>query len=129
MKKDQDYVIKVEKAIAEKYGIKTIQHPKAEWDDEKEKNYLQQLKEMYKNSLKKKENVERIEKDGFFISKKLINRESKRNCPVCDIYSFSFRDDLYMNKFECCFNCYVQWVEHREERWLNGWRPNFKGEK
>ena len=84
---------------------------------------------MYKNSLKKKENAERIEKDGFFISKKLINRESKRNCPVCDIYSFSFRDDLYMNKFECCFNCYVQWVEHREERWLNGWRPNFKGEK
>jgi len=33
------------------------------------------------------------------------------------------KDDLYMNKFDCCWKCYIQWVEDREERWLEGWRP------
>lgn len=37
-KKDPNYVVKVEKAIAEKYGQETIKHPKRDWDDEKEKN-------------------------------------------------------------------------------------------
>ena len=32
-------------------------------------------------------------------------------------------DDLYMNKFDCCFNCYIQYVEGREARWHSGWRP------
>ena len=38
--KDPDYLIKVEKAIQEKYGDKTIQNPKVTWDQEKEKKYL-----------------------------------------------------------------------------------------
>ena len=42
--KDPDYAIKVEKAIAEKYGTDTVQNPKGSWDDEKEKNYLDSLK-------------------------------------------------------------------------------------
>ena len=125
-KKDQEYIVKVEKAIAEKYGNETVQHPKSWWNDEKEEDYLIQIKEIYKKDIKKRESKERVEKDGFFVSKKLINRETKRNCPVCDAYSFSRKDDLYMNKFDCCFNCYVQWIEHREERWQDGWRPNLK---
>jgi len=125
-KKDQEYIVKIEKAIAEKYGNETIQHPKSWWNDEKEKDYLDQIKEIYKKDIKKKLSKERVEKDGFFVSKKLINRETKRNCPVCDVYSFSGKDDLYMNKFDCCFNCYIQWVEDREERWQNGWRPILK---
>ena len=48
--KDPDYAIKVEKAIAEKYGNDTVQNPKANWTDEKEKEYLEQLEEVYKNS-------------------------------------------------------------------------------
>ena len=68
--------------------------------------------------------VGRVEKDGFFISKKLINRETKRNCPICDAYSFSRKDDLYMNKFECCFDCYIQYIQGCEDKWLKGWRPN-----
>ncbi len=60
---------------------------------------------------------------GFLVSKKLLTRENKRDCPVCKQYSFSAKDDLYMSKFECCFNCYIQYVEDREERWESGWRP------
>ena len=38
--KDPNYTVKVEKAIAKKYGEETIQHPKSNWTDEKEKEYL-----------------------------------------------------------------------------------------
>ena len=47
MKKDPNYAIKVEKAIAKKYGEETIQNPKKNWDDDKEKKYLSQIKECY----------------------------------------------------------------------------------
>ena len=59
----------------------------------------------------------------FMCQKKLLNRESNRQCPVCDKYSFDRKDDLYMNKFKCCFDCYIQHVEGREKRWATGWRP------
>ena len=29
-----------------------------------------------------------------------------------------------MSKFECCFKCYIDYVEGREDRWKSGWRPN-----
>ena len=40
MKKDQNYVVKVEQAISKKYGVETIQNPKGNWDQQKEKEYL-----------------------------------------------------------------------------------------
>ena len=121
-KNDPNYIVKVEKAIAEKYGEDTIQNPKRYWTDEKEKQYLEDLKEFY--SEERKETEDKINEDGFLITRNLINKEINRVCPVCETYSFSGRDDLYMNKFECCYDCYIQWVEHREERWLKGWRPD-----
>ena len=41
MSKDPDYIVKVEQAIAKKYGEEAIQNPKAEWDENKEKVYLE----------------------------------------------------------------------------------------
>ncbi len=121
--KDLDKVAAIEKAIAKKYGTETIINPKAFWTDEKEEEYLEQVKEFYKEEKKKEEQSDKVEKDGFFLPKNLITKKSKRKCPVCDIYSFDKRDDLYMNKFECCFKCFIQYVENREERWEEGWRP------
>ena len=46
--KDPNYAIKVEQAIAKKYGEITVQHPKKEWNDEKEKEYLEDLKGFYR---------------------------------------------------------------------------------
>ena len=46
--KDPDYIAKLEKAIADKYGKETIVHPKADWDDEKEMEYLNELKTNYR---------------------------------------------------------------------------------
>ena len=47
MKKDLNEIAKYEIAISRKYGKEAIQHPKAEWDDEKEKEYQQQIRDLY----------------------------------------------------------------------------------
>ena len=122
--KDWDYIARLEKEIKKKYGIEDVANPKNSWTDEKEEEYLKELKEFYKQQETKKDETEKVEKDGFFLSKNLITKKNKRSCPVCGIYSFKVRDDLYMNKYECCYSCFIQWVDGREERWLTGWRPN-----
>ena len=124
MKEDSNHIAKVEKAIAQKYGKETVQNPKANWDEEKEKEYLEQLKKLSEKEQSIKEKSEKVESNGFFISKKLLIKDTERECPVCNKYSFKTRDDVYMTKFECCFNCYIQYVEGREERWQKGWRPD-----
>ena len=120
-KTDPDYIAKLEKAIADKYGKETIAHPKADWDDEKEMEYLNELKTNYRRL---NEEQEKEEVNGVLISKELLNKKTNRSCPTCTSYSFKSRDDLYMTKFQCCYKCYIQFVEGREERWTSGWRPN-----
>jgi hypothetical protein len=112
--KDPDHLIKVEKAIQEKYGDEAIQNPKANWDPEKEKDFLKQIREIAKTEKPK----EKVEVDGVLMPKKLFTKESERTCPVCKVYSFEMKDDLYMAKFKCCFKCYIQHVEGREEKWI-----------
>jgi len=121
-KKDLNYIAKVEKAIAQKYGDLAIQNPAKFWNEEKEKEYLSQLKEQAKNEDELYIDPQ-IEVNGFFISEKLINKDTDRICPTCDKYSFSAKDDVYMSKYECCFECFIKYVDDREDRWLKGWRP------
>ena len=123
--KDPNYIVKLEKAIKEKYGEETIQHPKRDWDEDKEHQYLKDLKKLY-DSRREDETPDKVEINGVFVASKLINNDSNRSCPVCNTYSFKSNDDVYMIKFQCCFNCYIQWVEGREERWKTGWRPKEK---
>ena len=112
------------KAISKKYGKEAVQNPKSSWTDEKEQEYLDQIKNLAKKERQLHEKDEKVDINGILIPKKLLNKESNRTCGVCNVYSFNVRDDVYMNKFDCCSKCYVQWVEDREERWLSGWRPN-----
>ena len=123
-KNKQEYIVKLEKAISQKYGQETINNPRRFWDEDKEKDYLEQSVEERQKFAKLSESQDKVEQDGFLINKKLLNRDHNRTCPICEKYSFHPRDDLYMNKFEACFNCYIQWIDGREERWSNGWRPN-----
>ena len=114
-----------EKAISKQYGEKSIDNPQKEWSDEKEKEYQEQLKKLAKKERLNEEKDDKVEQDGFLISKKLLNKETTRRvCPVCKTYSFKIKDDVFMNKFDCCYSCYIQWVDDREERWEKGWRPN-----
>jgi len=122
--KDLNKIAAIEKAIKEKYGDEAVVHPRAEWDDEKEKKYLEEIKKLSEEKQVIAEKLDKVDNGGFFISKKLLNKEIRRECPVCAVYSFDMKDDVYMNKFECCYECYIQYVDGREERWLTGWRPD-----
>ena len=124
MSKDkQEYIAKLEKAISQKYGNEAINNPRRFWDEDKEKEYIVQSQEEQRKFAKLSETRDKVEQDGFLINKKLLNKDTNRSCPICNKYSFDARNELYMNKFECCWKCYIQWIEDREERWLSGWRP------
>lgn len=124
MKNKKPDLAATEQAIAKKYGAETIQNPNASWTPEREREFIEQQKAVQKNKHQLDSKNEKVEVDGVLVPKKLLSRDTRRSCPVCDEYSFSSKDDVYMTKFECCFNCYIQWVENREKRWDTGWRPN-----
>ena len=124
-KKNFDQIAKFEKAIAKKYGEEAIQNPRKYWNDDKEEDYLSQIKDLTYREVYQSDLERKIEEQGFLITEKLLNREGEfTTCPVCHKASRNSKDDVYIKKKECCFACYVKWVEDREERWNTGWRPN-----
>jgi len=120
MKKDLNYIAGLEKAIKQKYGEEAVQSPSSNWTPEKEKEYVQQLKE---NKIKELSADRVEEREGFLFSAKLIKKDSKNVCDVCSNI-LKQQDMLYETKYECCRNCYIQYVEGREDRWKQGWRPD-----
>ena len=129
MEKDLNYIAKLEQAIAKKYGEETIQNPKANWDENKEKEYLEQMKALYQKTKRNEESSEKIDINGIKVSKKLLNRESIQSCPVCGEFPKKSMDNVCLVKFECCEKCYYKYVQQREDRWLKGWRPNEDNQK
>jgi len=123
---EQDYnkIAATENAIKEKYGEEAVANPRANWDEDKEKEYLEQMKKLYDRHNRKKDYQEKVDVNGIKISKKLLNRESLRNCPVCSAFPKSVKDDVSLIKFQCCNNCYIKYVDGREDRWKSGWRPS-----
>ena len=114
---DQDDIVALEKAIAKKYGDEAIQNPKANWDDTKEKEYIEQLKRVAEKLNLSSESGDKVEFNGVFVSKKLLNREiADRTCSLCERFSFDNKDDLYMTKFNSCFECYIKHIEGRETK-------------
>ena len=109
--------------LVEKYGKEAIENPKMHWSQEKEKEYLAQMRAFYKEIEERRKKSEEKEVNGIRITGNIASRNTNRECPVCSTYSFSSKDDLYMNRYQCCFGCYIQYVEGREARWSSGWRP------
>ena len=124
MKKDWDTIAALERAIAERYGKNTVQDFRAEWEENKEEQYLEQIKAHRKSKDTRTTQMETITKGDVIIKKRIRKHKQDRTCPVCKTYSFSGRDDLYMNRFDCCEQCYIFFVVNREERWQEGWRPD-----
>ena len=125
-KNNLNKIAAIEKAICEKYGEEAIQNPRANWTEEKEKDYLEQLKGFYDKTRKSEAWEEKIDIDGVKVSKKLLSRESLNNCPVCGNLPKTAMDDVCLVKFDCCSQCYFKYVDGREERWSTGWRPKLK---
>jgi hypothetical protein len=122
--KDLNKIAAIEKAITEKYGPEAVANPRANWDEKKETEYLEQMREFYQKVKKNEEWEEKIDINGIKVTKKLLNRESTHTCSVCGSFPRKSTDDVCFVKFECCFKCYIQYVEGREERWKKGWRPD-----
>ena len=123
MKKDLNYIAKLEKAIRKKYGEEAIENPAKHWDEQKEKEYLLQLKDFVEKQRKKETATEPENVNGVLITRKLLNKDNKINCPVCSSMIRTVNDDIYMLKYDCCEKCFFQYVDGREDRWLKGWRP------
>ena len=88
MNRDPDYAIRLEKAIAEKYGEKTVLNPHSQWTPEKEKKYLKELKDIHTSEdlLEK----EKEEHNGFLVSEKLINLSKKNIVTHVTLIGLSF---------------------------------------
>ena len=69
--KDLNRIAKIEKAIAKKYGHEAIQNPKGNWDDQKEKDYLEQIKKVTEKEIRFRAQSEKIEVNGIRISRKI----------------------------------------------------------
>ncbi len=113
---DQNFLLNLEREIIKKYGEEAVKNPKANWTNEKEQDYLKQIRE---NTSFYEEKQEQIEIDGVLIPKKLITKKNDRICLGCNKYSHKKDDDLYLNRFKCCFICFINFVEGREQKWLN----------
>ncbi len=53
-----------------------------------------------------------------------VERESLRLpafCPICEFY---LRDHRTYWTWGCCELCFIEFVEDREQRWRDGWRPS-----
>lgn len=122
-KRSLEELQQIEHAIRNKYGEDALSDFRSHWNETLEKEYSEQLKEIEQNCLLKEKNEEKIEKDGFLIKKRLLNIRGSKGCPTCQKYFTEASDNIYLLKFECCQQCFIKYVEDREERWLNGWRP------
>ena len=122
-KKDLNYIAGLEMAIKKKYGEEAVENPAKFWDKEKEKDYIQQLEEFVEKQKKIEQESEAENVDGILVSRKLLNKEGIFNCPTCSKKLKTINDDIYFTKFDCCEICYIKYVEGREKRWLDGWRP------
>lgn len=45
-------------------------------------------------------------------------------CPVCKMVMKGSKSVSSYYNFKCCNNCFIEFVEGREQRWNDGWRPN-----
>ncbi len=44
-------------------------------------------------------------------------------CTVCLYPLVTNNDFKYNEKFNCCYECYMEFAESRKDKWLSGWRP------
>ena len=121
-KKDLNEIAAIEKMFSEEYGKESIKNFKSDWNQAKEKKYLRQLK-LHNKKINSAETATVIV-DGIRFSQNVIEKKEERTCPVCKTYSFSGKDDLYMNRFKCCYECYIDFVQGREDRWSEGYIPS-----
>jgi hypothetical protein len=44
-------------------------------------------------------------------------------CPQCN-GPMKGKSNTTFYKWKCCYYCFLEFIEGREQRWLDGWRPS-----
>tara|TARA_R110000824_G_scaffold273740_1_gene462268 strand:+ start:170 stop:502 length:333 start_codon:yes stop_codon:yes gene_type:complete len=101
-KVDLNYIVKIEKAIQKRWGEEAIENPASHWDDKKEKEYLEQLKEHIQNEGCVSSTEEH---GGILVTSKLFNNRRIDRCPECDSFKLSKRDKVLVKKVGHCQRC------------------------
>ena len=45
-------------------------------------------------------------------------------CPVCERVMKGSMSTKTFYDLGCCRDCFIAFVEHKEEKWSSGWRPS-----
>jgi len=56
------------------------------------------------------------------IERKEKKTSKQKNCCVCGRYIFGRHMKHYI-RFGACEKCFYQYIDEREKRWIDGWRP------
>ena len=102
MKKDLNQVAKIEQAIEKRWGKEAVEIPASHWDEEKEKEYLEQLTARVQNE---EPSSSIKEQGGILITSKLFNNRRVDRCPECDNFKLSKRDKVLVKKVGHCQRC------------------------
>jgi len=113
MQKNINFVQALEKAIKEKYGEEAIFNPKQFWNEDSEKEYLESVKKSQLEEYKNIKSQEMVEVDGIMMPRKILDKNTAKECSICKKYSFNKKDDVYLNKFKACYKCYVCNIEDK----------------
>lgn len=105
--KNINFIQALEKAVKEKYGDIATMNPKHFWDENKEKQYIEDAKLTLMTENNNSDLKQKVEIDGILISKSVLQQKENRICGECKKYSFNQKDDLYLNKFNSCYKCYL----------------------
>jgi hypothetical protein len=59
---------------------------------------------------------------------KVIGEVKKEDfyCGLCKYPLIISNDFETSDEYQCCFNCYLEFVESRKNMWKQGWRPDKK---
>jgi len=61
-----------------------------------------------------------------------VNEEMRKSlrvpmwCPVCRSIMKGSKSNHTYYDYKCCTHCFIEFVEGREQRWKDGWRPDEK---
>ena len=45
-------------------------------------------------------------------------------CPLCTLIMKGSKSTKTFYDFGVCVNCFIEFIEGREQRWKDGWRPS-----
>lgn len=73
--------------------------------------------------------LERKDRTHMFTKIKFSESTNDNNtffCNLCKFPLITFLDFEKQEEYDCCQNCYMQFVESRKKEWQEGWRPKRK---